>query len=76
MSNPPTTEDRIVSLAEAATITDLSIDTLRRCGKRNELRIQKLSPRRVGVQLSDLHSFLERRASAVPGPARGLEAAA
>ena len=54
--------DRIVSLPEASAITDLSIDTLRRCNKRGELQIIKLSPRRAGIRLSTLWAFVESRA--------------
>jgi hypothetical protein len=39
--------DRIISLPEAATLTGLSIDTLRR-----HYPILRLSPRRVGMKLS------------------------
>jgi hypothetical protein len=54
--------DRVISLAEAAHISGLSIDTLRRCSRRKELRILKLSPRRCGVRLSQLWAFIEGRA--------------
>lgn len=57
----PIATDRVVSLAEAAVITGLSTDTLRRCGSRAELKIIKLSPRRVGVRLSDLQTFVDAR---------------
>lgn len=55
--------DRIVSLPEAAHIAGVSPDTLRRCHRRNELTIIKLSPRRVGVRLRDLYAFLDARAA-------------
>jgi hypothetical protein len=48
----PIARDRVVPLAEASVITGLSVDTLKRCGARNELKILKLSPRRVGIRLS------------------------
>jgi excisionase family DNA binding protein len=54
--------DKVISLPEAAHLLGVSPDTLRRCHKRNELTIIKLSPRRVGVRLSDLKAFLEGRA--------------
>ena len=59
----PIALDRIVPLPEASTITGLSIDTLKRCVVRNELKIIKLSPRRVGIRLSDLQRFVDDRAS-------------
>jgi hypothetical protein len=55
--------DHVVSLHEAAHIAGVSPDTLRRCHKRNELTIIKMSPRRVGVRLSDLKAFIDARAA-------------
>jgi hypothetical protein len=55
--------DKVISLPEAAHIAGLRPDTLRRCNKRKELRIIKLSPRRVGVRLSDLRAFIDARAA-------------
>ena len=55
--------DRIVQIPEACTISGLSADTLKRCAARNELRILKLSPRRIGIWLSDLQSFVDGRGS-------------
>jgi hypothetical protein len=55
--------DKVVSLPEAAHIAGVSPDTLRRCHKRRELKIVKLSPRRVGVRLSDLRAFIDARAA-------------
>ena len=55
--------DKIVSLPEAAHLAGVSPDTLRRCNKRQELKIVKLSPRRVGVRLSDLKAFIDSRAA-------------
>ena len=53
--------DRVVSLPEAAHLAGVSPDTMRRCHKRGEIKIIKLSPRRIGVRLSDLHAFLAAR---------------
>jgi len=58
---PPFT-DKVVSLPEAAHLAGVSPDTLRRCHKRNELTIIKMSPRRIGVRLSDLKAFIDDRA--------------
>jgi len=55
--------DKVVSLPEAAHLAGVSPDTLRRCHKRNELTIIKMSPRRVGVRLSDLKAFIDDRAA-------------
>jgi predicted DNA-binding transcriptional regulator AlpA len=59
---PPFT-DKVVSLSEAAHIAGVSQDTLRRLHKRRELKIIKLSPRRVGVRMSDLWAFIHARAA-------------
>jgi hypothetical protein len=58
---PTYLSDRIISLAEASVISGLSVDTLRRCHEREELRIIKLSPRRVGIRLTTLWAFIENR---------------
>ena len=55
--------DKVVSLPEAAHLAGVSPDTLRRCHKRQEIKIVKLSPRRVGVRLSDLKAFIDGRAA-------------
>jgi hypothetical protein len=55
--------DRVVPLSEAVTISGVSADTLRRCNRRGELKIIRLSPRRVGIRLSDLWAFIEARAA-------------
>ena len=57
----PIAADRVIPLPEASMITGLSIDTLKRCGARNEIKILKLSPRRVGIRLSDLQAFVDGR---------------
>ena len=49
--------------AEAAHLAGVSPDTLRRCHKRQELKLIKISPRRVGVRLSDLKAFIDARAA-------------
>jgi hypothetical protein len=56
--------DQVVSLHEAAHFAGVSPDTLRRCHKWNELTIIKMSPRRVGIRLSDLRAFIDARAAA------------
>jgi hypothetical protein len=44
-------------------LAGISPDTLRRCHKREELKLIKLSPRRVGVRLSELQRFINDRAA-------------
>ena len=44
---PPAFVDKVVSLPEAGHLAGVSPDTLRRLHKRGELKIIKLSPRRV-----------------------------
>src|SRR4029450_12850473 len=59
----PPFADKIVSLPEAAHLAGVSPDTLRRCQKRQELKVIRISPRRVGVRLSDLKAFIDGRAA-------------
>lgn len=54
-------DDRVISLSEAALRTGCSVATLKRLRERGELKVIKLSPRRIGVRLSDLKSFLDSR---------------
>ena len=61
--SPHPITDRVVSLAEAAVISGLSPYTLKRCHARGEIKIVKLSPRRIGIRLSDLHAFIDARAA-------------
>jgi hypothetical protein len=61
--NGTAVDDRVISVHEAAVRSDLSVSTLKRCNKRGELKILKLSPRRIGVRLSDLNAFLNSRAA-------------
>lgn len=63
LSPHPVAGDRVVSIDEASAISNLSVPTLKRCHKRGELRILKLSPRRIGVRLRDLSAFLDSRAA-------------
>jgi hypothetical protein len=53
--------DPMANLAQAENITGLSKWTLKRLGKRGELTIIKLSPRRVGIRMSELQRFLDAR---------------
>ena len=51
--------DRVVSLNEAAVISGVSVSTLKRQAKAQKLRILQLSPRRIGIKLSDLRVWLD-----------------
>lgn len=56
-------DDRVISIHEAAILTGLSVSNLKRCQQRGEIKILKLSPRRIGVRLSELQRFLDSRAA-------------
>lgn len=56
-------DDRVINMSEAALRTGCSVATLKRCHRRGELKIIKLSPRRIGVRIRDLEAFLDNRAS-------------
>lgn len=53
--------DPVLTLHQAAAAAGLSIFTLKRCGTRDEIKILKLSPRRLGVRVSELQRFLDTR---------------
>jgi predicted DNA-binding transcriptional regulator AlpA len=58
--------DRVLSVAEFAALAGLSVPTLRRLIKANcGPRLIRLSPRRVGIRVSDGNGWLESRASTV-----------
>jgi hypothetical protein len=59
----PVATDRVASLPESSVISNLSVDTLKRAGARGELKILKLSPRRVGIRISELHRFIDARST-------------
>jgi hypothetical protein len=56
-------EDRVLTIGEAALRAGCSVATLKRCWRRKELQVIKLSPRRIGVRLRDLNAYLDSRAS-------------
>jgi len=56
-------DDRVLTIYEVAERTGCSVATLRRCAKRGELRLLRLSPRRIGVRLSELRRWLDARAA-------------
>ena len=59
---PPDMEsDCVLSYRQAKAITSVSADTLRRAAEREELKITRLSPRRVGIRKSELRRWLDQR---------------
>ncbi len=59
--SPFPTLDRVINLHEAAVIIGVSAWTLKRRAKAGELTILKLSPRRLGIRLSEIQRYLETR---------------
>lgn len=55
--------ERVVSIREAAEISGISTSTLKRRLKAGELKLIRMSPRRVGIRLSVLHGWLDARAA-------------
>ena len=55
--------DPVVSLPQAAVISGVSVDTLKRAHRRGEIRILKLSVRRIGVRVSELNRYIDGRAA-------------
>jgi predicted site-specific integrase-resolvase len=56
--------DPILPLAVLAERLGIHRDTLRRCGRRGELKIIQLTPRRLGVLESEFKRWFESRAAA------------
>lgn len=57
----PNSEDRVVSVHEAALICGVSASTLKRRAISGEIRIIRMSPRRIGVRLTELRRWLDSR---------------
>lgn len=55
--------DRVAPLSEAARILGVSPWTLKRQSKAGRITILKLSPRRLGIRLSEIERFMEATAS-------------
>lgn len=55
-------EDRVITLVEAARIAGLGLTTIKEARARGELRVLRLSPRRIGIRFSDFNSWLDSRA--------------
>jgi excisionase family DNA binding protein len=52
-------EDRVLSYSEVTAVTNCSADTIRRAVAREELKLTRLGPRRVGVRKSELRRWLD-----------------
>lgn len=60
---PTPTERRVYRYEEAALITGLSPSTLKRRIQAGELKLTRLSPRRVGIRADHLTAWLDARAA-------------
>jgi hypothetical protein len=59
--SPPADHDCVDPLTEVAARWNLSVDSLRRAAQRGELKITRLSRRRVGVRRSEARRYLDSR---------------
>lgn len=59
LSKTLTSDNRVLSINEAATLAGVSPATLKRRGAAGELKITKLSPRRIGVRSDHLQAWLD-----------------
>ena len=64
--------DRVISVREAAALIGVSPWTLDRLAKTGRIKILKLSPRRKGIRLSEIHRFLK---ASEGGPGMGASLA-
>jgi hypothetical protein len=51
--------DKVISFDQAAVLSGVSASTLKRRARAGDLKILKLSPRRVGIRLSEFHRWLD-----------------
>ena len=51
--------DTVISFDQAAAMSGVSPSTLKRRARAGDLKVLKLSPRRVGIRLSDFHRWLD-----------------
>jgi predicted DNA-binding transcriptional regulator AlpA len=75
--SPARSPDRLISEKSTAEILDISTDTLRRLGQRDEgPKRRKISPRRVGYKLSEVEAYRDGTCPPDdPEPASQLRAA-
>jgi len=52
-------EDRVLSYPEVKAVTGYSEDSIRRAAAREELKLTRLGPRKVGVRKSELRRWLD-----------------
>ncbi len=57
--SPLSAVDAVVNLPDAATAIGVSIFTLKRLDDRKQIKIIRLSPRRLGIRMSEISRFLE-----------------
>ncbi len=51
--------DKVISFDQAAALSGVSASTLKRLARAGDLKTLKLSPRRVGIRLSEFHRWLD-----------------
>lgn len=56
--------DTVLSKPSAALALDISLDTLERIIARGELRLIRITPRRVGIRRSELERYIASRETA------------
>jgi predicted DNA-binding transcriptional regulator AlpA len=56
---PKDMPDRVLNYREAKVVAGVSVDSLRRAAKREELKLTRLSPRRVGIRKSELERWMQ-----------------
>jgi len=61
----PVGTDPVLTLDRSAEVAGVSPYTLRRAGNRREIKILRLSPRRIGIRLSELNRWLNERPQAM-----------
>ena len=62
----PIGTDPVLTLDHSAEVAGVSTYTLRRARNRGEIKILQLSPRRIGIRLSELNRWLNERPQAIP----------
>ncbi len=53
--------DRMLTMGDASTMTGLSYWTLKRRAAAGDIKIIRLSPRRLGIRLSEIQRYLDAR---------------
>lgn len=55
---PDLGEDRVLTIPQVASAAGVSPDTIRRAAERKQLRITRLSARRVGIRIGEFRRWL------------------